>query len=107
MVATMAAQKDFALATFFEFVKIWKNQESCKLVFSSEAGNATVDFHADLGQPDGLHLHNQDPLPSPLRRKKTPAQIRRSERRRKEFLEKKCEEVEKASNASNELAKLI
>ena len=87
-------------------MKIWKNQESCKLVFSCEAGNATVDFHADLGQPDGLHLHHEDPLPSPLRRKKTPAQIRRSERRRKEFLDKKREEAEIASTETNEHAKL-
>ena len=75
---------------------MWKNKASCKLVLSCGDGKAQVDFHADLGQPDGQHVHHHDLHPLPLRRK-TPAQLRRSDRRKQEFLRKKREVAEEAA----------
>ena len=88
------SELDFALASFWEFAKMWKSKASSKLIFSCEDGRAHVELVAKLGLPDDHHV----PQP-PFQRRKTPAQLRRSEKRRKDFLEKKKEEAEKA-NAS-------
>ena len=87
------SEVDFALATFWEFVKIWRTKASSKLLLSCEGGCAHVELVANLGQPDGQHV--QGPPQSLLGRWKSPAQLRRSERRRQEFLKKKNEASDK------------
>ena len=62
-----------------------------------------MELTADLGPPD--HRHVPDP-PShhKLRRRKSPAQLRRSERRKQEFLKQKNEVAENANEPEKQLA---
>ena len=77
------SEHDLALASFWEFVKMWKNKTKSLLVFSCQDEQACVELTADLGPPD--HQHVPCPPPLQLRRRKSPAQLRRSETRRQEF----------------------
>ena len=81
------SDQDFALASFWEFVKMWKSKAKSRLVFSCQDGQAHVELTADLGAPD--HQHVPCPPQLQLRRRKSPAQLRRSERRRQEFQNRK------------------
>ena len=89
------SELDFAMATFWEFTKMWKNKANSRLVLTCKEGRGHVELVADLGLPGDHHVLHPLP-PSPLQRRKTPAQLRRSEKRRQDFMNKKKEEAEKA-----------
>ena len=71
---------DFALASFWEFVKIWKSGNKCKFLLTCDGGQGRVELVAELGAAEDLHFL-APPLPY-NGRKKTPSQLRREERRR-------------------------
>jgi hypothetical protein len=71
---------DFALASFWEFVKIWKSGNKCKFLLTCDGGHGQVELVAELGAAEDHHF----PPPQNKRRKKTPSQLRREERRRNE-----------------------
>ena len=86
-----------------DFVKMWRTKASSKLLLSCEGRRAHVELVANLGQPDGQHV--PDPPQSLLGRQKSPAQLRRSERRRQEFLKKKNEASDKDASGALETEK--
>ena len=79
-----ATELNFALASFWEFARIWKAGKSCKLILSCDLGRGEVQVVAGLGAADEPHLPLQDFQAQKYGRKKTPSQLRREERRRKE-----------------------
>lgn len=94
---TNPTELDFAVATFGEFVKMWRNKSSSKLTFSCEDGNLRLELAADLGSPDQVH-HQVPEHHVHLVRKKSPAQIRRNKRRHEAYLQRKTEAAEKVSS---------
>ena len=97
------SEVDFALATFWEFVKMWRTKASSKLLLSCEGRRAHVELVATLGEPDDQHV--PEPPQFLLGRLKSPAQLRRSERRRQEFLKKKKEAFDKDTSGALETEK--
>ena len=74
---------DFALASFGEFAKMWRNKDSSRL------GTGHVELVANLGPPGDQHESHH----FQAQRRKTPAQLIRSEKRRQEYFKKKNEAV--------------
>ena len=92
------SELDFALASFWEFARIWRSGKKCKLNLSCDGGVGELHLVAGLGAADERHFPPQDIQQQ--RRKKTPSQLRREERRRKERQSKEAEN--KAVQASQE-----
>ena len=90
-----ATELDFALASFWEFARIWKAGKHGKLVLTCTDGQGEVQLVAGLGAADEHHLPHHVQR-SQNRRKKTPSQLRREERRRNE---RKVEQVRKDAEA--------
>ena len=76
-----STELDFALASFWEFAKLWKAGRTCKLVLSCNGGHGEVHLVAGLGAAVDLHL---PPPVKAFKRKKTPSQLRREARRHQE-----------------------
>ena len=97
-----ATELDFALASFWEFARIWKAGRSCKLVLSCENGHGEVQVVAGLGAAEEPHF---PPIQQAqiYRRKKTPSQLRRETRRREERVAEKAA-VDSAHERSNKVA---
>ena len=92
MKMTGLREQDFALANFWEFVKIWKSGKKCKLLLTCDGGHGRVELVAELGAAEDPHF----PPPQNKRKKKTPSQLRREERMRNERLaaQPECENEE-------------
>ena len=82
---------DFALASFWEFARIWRAGRKCKLIFTCEGGHGEVHVVAGLGATEEPHFPPVDGQVQGYRRKKTPSQLRREERRR---VEKRAEKAQ-------------
>ena len=88
-----ATELDFALASFWEFARIWKAGRSCKLVLSCDNGHGEVRVVAGLGAAEEPHFTpNVIQQSQKYRRKKTPSQLRREKRRREERVAEKATE---------------
>ena len=96
-----ASELDFALASFWEFARIWRSGKKCKLNLSCDGGVGELHLVAGLGAADEPHFPPQDIQQQ--RRKKTPSQHRREERRKKERQSKEAENkaVEAGQEAEN------
>ena len=75
---------EVALGSFWQLARHWRQGESAKLELSCEDGNLQLQLSAKLGHPDSIHFPDPGPAPSPHVKKKSPSQLRRQERRRKE-----------------------
>ena len=74
-----ATELDFALASFWEFARIWKSGKKCKFTLSCDGGVGEIHLVAGLGAAEEPHFPFHG---SRAQRKKTPSQLRREERRR-------------------------
>ena len=79
---------EVALASFWQFARHWRQEESSKLELSCKDGNIQLYLSAKLGHPDSIHFPDSGPIPSPNIKKKSPSQQRRQERRSKEAAKK-------------------
>ena len=82
---------EVAVSSFWQLARHWKSGEKAKLELACEGGNLHLQLSAVLGHPDHIHFPAPSPAPScsPLPascKRKSPSQIRRQERRRKEAL---------------------
>ena len=75
---------EVALGSFWQLARHWRQGESAKLELSCEDGNLQLQLSAKLGHPDSIHFHDPDPNSSPYVKKKSPSQLRRQERLKKE-----------------------
>ena len=75
---------EVALGSFWQLARHWRQGESAKLELSCEDGNLQLQLSARLGHPDSIHFPDPGSAPSPHVKKKSPSQLRRQERRRKE-----------------------
>ena len=75
---------EVALGSFWQLARHWRQGESAKLELSCEDGNLQLQLSAKLGHPDSIHFPDPDPTSSPYVKKKSPSQLRRQERRKKE-----------------------
>ena len=75
---------EVALGSFWQLARHWRQGESAKLELVCEDGNLQIQLSAKLGHPDHIHFPDICPIPSPNIKKKSPSQLRRQERRRKE-----------------------
>ena len=89
-------------ATFWEFTKMWRNKSTAKLSFSCEGGNLNLELAASLGNPDDVHHEVPRHHIYPVKRK-SPAELRRNQRRHEAYLLRK-EEAAQVSSKSNEEA---
>ena len=74
-----ATELDFALASFWEFARIWRAGKRRKLILSCDGGQGEVQVVAGLGASEETHSHPQKTHVHGYRRKKTPSQLRREE----------------------------
>ena len=88
-----ATELDFALASFWEFARIWRAGRNCKLVLSCDHGHGEVQLVAGLGAAEEQHFRPQEAQVHRYERKKTPSQLRREERRRNERKTEKAFQV--------------
>ena len=95
-----ATELDFALASFWEFARIWRSGKKCKLVLSCDGGVGDLQLVAGLGAAEEDHFPPQ--VNKQQRRKKTPSQVRREERRRNERQGKKVGAEVEAVEASKD-----
>ena len=97
---------DVAVSSFWQLARHWKNGEKAKLELACEGGSLQMQLYAVLGHPDHPHFphppphhpsphhhppHHPPNLPSsyPIpKKKKSPSQLRRQERRQQEALAK-------------------
>jgi hypothetical protein len=77
---------DVALAGFWQLARHWKQGHKSKLELSCEGGCLHMQLSAVLGHPDQPHFPHP-PRPTPSFKRKSPSQVRREERRRKEATE--------------------
>ena len=90
---------DVAVSSFWQLARHWKSGGKAKLELACEDGSLHMQLSAVLGHPDQPHFphppphHPSHPPPShPIpKKKKSPSQLRRQERRRKEALAKAVE----------------
>ena len=80
---------DVALAGFWQIAGHWKNGDKAKIELSCEAGSLYMQLSAMLGHPDQPHFPHPPSHPPPLPptsscKRKSPSQLRRQDRRRKE-----------------------
>ena len=76
---------DVALAGFWQIARHWKKGDKAKLELSCEAGSLHLQLSAMLGHPDQPHFPHPSPPPSTSScKRKSPSQLRRQDRRRKE-----------------------
>ena len=80
---------------FWEFVKLWKAKRNCKLVLSSNEGQGEVQLVAGLGVSEDLH---HLPQKVHVKRKKSPSQMRREEKRRQDRAERALESRQVSSD---------
>ena len=107
---------DVAVASFWQLARHWKQGEKAKLELSCGDGSLHMQLSAVLGHPDQPHFpHSSPPQPpsppfSAPKKKKSPSQLRRQERRRQEALTKAKEAAsvtvmeETEENVSDEVA---
>ena len=86
---------EVAVSSFWQLARHWKSGEKAKLELACEGGNLHLQLSAELGHPDHIHFPAPSPAPSaapscaPLpasSKRKSPSQIRRQERKRREAL---------------------
>ena len=87
---------DFALASFWEFARIWRSGRKCKLELHCDEGQCEVRLVAGLGAAEEPHFPSNFQADN-FKRKKTPSQLRREQRRR---LERRNPHVEVAVKAA-------
>ena len=94
---------DVAVNSFWQLARHWNQGGKAKLELSCEDGNLHMQLSAVLGHPDQPHFphpppHHQHPPPHsfpPQKKRKSPSQLRRQERRKQEALAR-AEEAESA-----------
>ena len=99
------SELDFALASFWEFARIWRSGKKCKLVLNCDGGVGELHLVAGLGAAEERHFPPQDFKQQ--QRKKTPSQLRREERRRKERESKQVEAEVEAVEVSEEAENIM
>ena len=96
-----ATELDFALASFWEFARIWKAGNRCKLVLSCFHGQGEVQVVAGLQAADHPHPPLQNYQAQRHLRTKSPSQLRREERRRIERLAAKATDAERTEKVED------
>ena len=96
-----ATELDFALASFWKFARIWKVGKNCKLTLTCNQGQGEVHLVAGLGAADEQHLPLDGLRSQKYRRKKTPSQLRREERRRDERNAVQARDAESGEKSDN------
>ena len=98
---------DVAVASFWQLARHWNKGDKAKLELSCEDGSLHMQLSAVLGHPDLPHFpHPPSPPPFPpptalsAKKKKSPSQLRRQERRRQEALAR-AEEVSSPINVED------
>ena len=102
---------DVAVGSFWQLARHWNQGGNAKLELSCEDGNLHMQLSAVLGHPDQPHFshprppHHTSPPPAfpPHRKRKSPSQLRRQERRKREALAK----AEKAASQEESAIDLI
>jgi hypothetical protein len=96
----MTSNLDVAVSSFWQLARHWNQGAKAKLELSCEDGSLHMQLSAVLGHPDQPHFPHPPPPPPPphqpsppqsfppLKKKKSPSQLHRQERRNREALEK-------------------
>ena len=106
---------DVAVSSFWQLARHWKQGDKAKLELTCEVGSLHMQLSAALGHPDHPHFPYPPPPPPPtplapsspiLKKKKSPSQLRRQERRRQGTLARAEEAaspigVKKAASTEN------
>ena len=79
---------EVALGSFWQLARHWRQGETARLELTCEDGNLQLQLSSKLGHPDKIHFPDPPPTLPPNIKKKSPSQLRRQERRRKEAVTK-------------------